>query len=117
MSKQKRGMFRRILDVGRKLMGKPVTHHYDDHFGDSPEMRRQKTPRYRMGKYERETKPSVAPPCRPGTITYHDKLVRHFGRRKAEGYRHCIQRNMHSALPTEEDFDRTVPWGFLKPHV
>lgn len=24
------------------------------------------------------------PPCHPGTIAYHDKLVRHFGRREAD---------------------------------
>jgi len=115
MSKQKRGMFRRIVNAGRKIAGLPVTHQYDDPVIGigAPEERRKKSP----GRYKyrpvKELGPKVLP-CEPGTIEYHDKLVRHFGRRRAEGYRHCIQRGMHSALPTAQDFDDNVPWGFLK---
>ncbi len=39
------------------------------------------------------------PPCEPGTITYHDKLVRHFGRRKADEIGQRIQRGDVDNLP------------------
>jgi len=101
------GMFRRIADQFNKALGRPVTHQLPDPvFRPVAEVRKRRKP----GK----AKPKRALPCEPGTITYHDKLVRHFGRRKADGYGECIQRRMMSALPTEQDFDAAVPWAFLK---
>lgn len=61
-------------------------------------------------------KARVAPQlqCEPGTVVYHDKLVSHFGRQKAEGYRIAIQRGHLNLLPTEQDFIDNPPWAFLK---
>ena len=99
------GIFRGIQKAVAGLFSK--TKHYPDpvfrELRDRPEGKR---------KFEREAKPTVAPPCDPGTITYHDKLVRHFGRRRADGYNECIQRKMMSALPTPEEFDAAVPWAW-----
>ena len=52
------------------------------------------------------------PPCQPGTITYHDKLVRHFGRRQANRYGKLIRAGELDALPTAEDFAANPPWRF-----
>ena len=39
----------------------------------------------RLKPVNRQGSPRLGrPPCDPGTITYHDKLVRHFGRREAD---------------------------------
>lgn len=74
--------------------------------------------RSRLGtKVNRRGKTRTAIPCVPGTITYHDKLVKHFGRRRAEGYRVAIQRGHLNCLPTEKDFRNNPPWGFVKPQV
>lgn len=42
------------------------------------------------------------PPCEPGTITYHDKLVRHFGRREADRIGRLIQARKMDGLPFTE---------------
>lgn len=56
-------------------------------------------------------------PCDPGTITYHDRLVRHFGRKKADAYGRLIQSGDLDQLPTEEDFRSQMPFGWVKPHL
>ena len=105
MSKQ--GMFRRIVDTARKAMGMPVTHHYPD-----PESYVKPAGTGRR-KFVRKAKPKSRIPCDPGTITYHDKLVKHFGARKALGYRYAIQSG-YQCLPTEQDLADNPPWAFLK---
>ena len=117
MTKQKRGIFRRIVDAGRKVIGLPVTHHYADPMFQDPRYRRKKRAlnHFSSGRFVVERiKRDAVPPCEPGTITYHDKLVRHFGRRRAAGYRQCIQRGFLNLLPTEQDFADNPPWAFLK---
>ena len=116
MSKQKRGMFRRLVDAGRQAIGLPVTHHYPD-----PVLRdRRRVPTrkksHSRGRHKRRVKEAAhrALPCEPGTIVYFDKLVRHFGRRRADGYHECLQRKMMHALPTEQDFADNPPWAHLK---
>ena len=68
--------------------------------------------RDRYRKYEQPKR--KVPACEPGSIHYHDKLVKHFGARKAEGYRQCYQRGFLNLLPTEQDFIDNPPWKFLK---
>lgn len=108
-------MFRRVLDTARKAMGLPVTHHFDDPvISRMPHTAPVRSRRFRRGKlrFRDVTKPTMA--CDPGTIVYHDKLVKHFGRRKAEGYRIARQLGHMSCLPTEQDFINNPPWAFLK---
>lgn len=115
MSKQKRGMFRRILDVGRKTLGLPVTRHYADPAFRDPRLRKKKRAygHAQQGRWRGKELVRRLPPCAPGTITYHDKLVRHFGRRRAEGYRIAIQLCHLSCLPSARDFRNNPPWAFL----
>lgn len=119
MSKQKRGLFRRMIDTVRRSVGLSVTHHYaDPAFKDArgiPQRKKKRTHGTGSGRW-RPTRVTVrrALPCEPGTIQYHDKLVAHFGRRRAEGYRQCIQRKFLNLLPTEQDFADNPPWAFLK---
>ncbi len=48
------------------------------------------------------------PACTPGTITYHDKLVRHFGRRYADKIGLLIRQGKLEFLPSAADFARTA---------
>lgn len=125
MSKQKRGMFRRMVTAmmsAMGLMGMPVTHRYPDpKLRDSSGVPRRKKKRAhghlshgRWSPWRRRALVLHMPPCEPGTIVYFDKLVAHFGRRRAEGYRQCIQRGFLNLLPTEQDFADNPPWEFLK---
>ena len=94
------GMFRRIADGFKKAIGRPVTHNYPDPVMPSPEDRAPKAGRYRIGKV-REARPSAVPPCHPGTITYHDWLVRHLGynRRLADGYLYAYRNGYNIKMP------------------
>lgn len=126
MSKQKRGIFRRMIAMVAMTMGFAITHHYADPvFRDSrgiPQRRKKRAHNHISRGRFRRTRALVlkAPPCIPGTISYHDKLVRHFGRRRADAYGRVIRhRNdfgnldqLH-LLPTEQDFRDTPEWGFL----
>ena len=116
MSKQKQGMFRRMLDAGRKAMGLTVTHYYKDPVLRAP--------------LDRVRKKSWSPakvrvkrvlPCKPGDILFYDKLVCHFGRRQVDRYGRMIQHRdefgQHDQLhllPTEQEFADNPPWAFLK---
>jgi hypothetical protein len=97
------------------VFGRPVTHHYPDPKTRDPRDRKKKrgtgsgSRRFAVERIKR----SVAPPCHPGTITYHDKLVRHFGRRQADKYGRCIIAKQLDLLPTAEDFAANPPWAFL----
>ncbi len=118
MSKQKRGMFRRMVDTIRRSVGLSV-HYPDPVLRDSRGIPQRKKKRAHghvsRGRFRRTRELSLkAPPCIPGTITYHDKLVRHFGRRKAEGYGMAIQLGHLSCLPSAQDFADNLPWAFLK---
>ncbi len=113
-------MFRLIAATIMGIIGMRVTHHYDDPvFKDSRGIPQRKKKRahghHSKGRWSpgRETA-RKAYVVEPGHIAYHDKLVRHFGRRRADGYGECMQRKMLSALPTKHDFDAAVPWAFLR---
>jgi hypothetical protein len=114
MSK-KQGMFRRIFDTARKAMGLPVTHHYPDPVARVPKGRRRGVKRF--GR-KNDVRPMLRrghlgpPKCEPGTITYHDKLVRHFGHREALRYRRCLIAKQPELLPTPEDFRANPPWAW-----
>ncbi len=119
MSKLKRGMFRRLITTIAMTLGFTATHHYPDPvFKDSrgiPTRRKKRAHGVSSGRFTVERiKRSRAPRCEPGTITYHDKLVAHFGRRRADGYREGIQRKMMSALPSAQDFADNPPWAWLR---
>ena len=92
MSKQKRGMFSRMMATMAMAIGMSVTHRYDDPSFYTPENRRRKKRGTGSGmgrqlKIGQKRRWHTMPRCKPGTITYHDKLVRHFGRRLGTGAR------------------------------
>ena len=103
------------------LTGRPQTKHYDDPvFKDPRDRRKKRSSGVSSRRFTVERKKLTAPPkCRPGTITYHDKLVRHFGRKKADWYGRLMQHrdkfgrldNLH-LLPTAEDFAANPPWAW-----
>lgn len=116
MSKQKRGMFRGFIATMAEFLSQLKfwgggSKYYADPLLRDPYSR----PRSRKGtKYRGKVRVRPTLPCEPGTLRFHDKLVAHFGRRRAEGYRQCIQRKFLNLLPTEQDFADNPPWEFLK---
>ena len=108
----KGGTIRRIANNFKRLLGRPVTTHYKDPVITDPRDRRKK----RGSSHSKAVTSSTASSlrvCVPGTIQYHDKLVKHFGRRQAEKYRRLIQSNCLDQLPSDEDFAANPPWAFL----
>lgn len=106
------GTFRRVADGFNRLVGRPVTHNLLD-----PRDRKKKrgtgsgyAVQRKVGQKRRWRSP---PPCIPGSITYHDKLVRHFGRKEADKYGRCILAKQLDLLPTAEEFAANRPWAFL----
>ena len=121
MSKQKRGMFRRIVDAGRKMMGLPVTHRYADPMFQDPRYRRKKRAHgVGSGRFTVErVKRNRPPPCEPGTRTFHDKCVRYYGRKKADQIGRDIQHkdefghyDRRDRVPTEANFAALTPWAW-----
>jgi hypothetical protein len=111
----KGGTFRRIADGFKRLVGRPVTSHYKDPVLRDPRDRQKKRGSGSGGLNKGlQSTALLRPASAPGTIGYHDKLVRHFGRRMAEGYRIAIQRGHMNCLPSEQDFSEHPPWAFLK---
>ena len=51
-------------------------------------------------------------PCRPGTMTYFDMLVRKFGRRQADKYQRCLIAGQPDLLPTPELLAATPDWAW-----
>lgn len=84
----KGGAFRGLIVAVSGLIAgfglqKSEANHYPDPILKDP----YKKPRRRKGTRfaGKPGKPRYGyPPCHPGTIAYHDKLVRHFGRREAD---------------------------------
>jgi hypothetical protein len=114
----KGGTIRRIANTFKRLMGRPITTTYKDPLplrGDPALVK--KPGRYRRRK--NDTRPMMKrgnlgpPPCDPGTITYHDKLVRHFGARKARKLGKMM-RLQPDLVVTEEDFLAHPPWAHLR---
>lgn len=112
-------MFRRIVDTARKAMGLPVTHHFPDPVMRMPHSKPTRAKHFSRGKhrYRDVTKPQI--PCVPGTITFHDKCVKYYGRRKAEqirrDFQHKDQFGHHDRLdrmPTEANFAALKPWAW-----
>jgi len=103
------GIFRRMaLRVKEKITGKPagVERSHPDPMLRAPEKRTR----------SRRSKPTVRRrtlSCEPGTIVYHDKLVKHFGSRQARKYGRIIQAGQMDLLPTEQEFQDNPPWAYL----
>lgn len=116
MSK-KQGMFRRMADSARRLMGRPVFH--DDPVLVDPRLRKKKRAHGHGSGRWRPSKVAAraAMSCDPGTIRYHDRLVRHFGRKKAEEFGRLIQKGDLHLLPSDEGFRVRRPFGWVKPHL
>jgi hypothetical protein len=121
MSKEKRGMFRRIVDVGRKMMGKPVTHHYPEPVAKDPKERKKKrasggsSGRFAVERIRRHR----YPPCEPGTIAFHDKCVRYYGAKKARQIGRDLRHKDRlgnldrlDRVPNEANFAALTPWAW-----
>lgn len=116
----KGGTIRRIASKFTDLFTRNKTNQYPDPVLSSSRrgMPHSKKPRTRVR--QNDTRPllrrgNLGPPkCEPGTIAYHDKLVRHFGRRQAEKYRRIIQAGQLELLPTADDFSAHPPWQHLR---
>lgn len=107
MSKGKRvGLFRRLIDAGKRFVGRPVVHKYDFPLPKVPKRRGRGRVRLR-----RRHQPM---PCHPGTITFHDLLVRKFGRRRADQYGRLIQEGRLDLLPSAQELADTPDWAFVK---
>ena len=117
MTKQKRGMFRRMIDVARRSIGLPVTHNFSDRIlsGDPRDRKKKRgngssyAVQRKVGQKRRWRSP---PPCIPGSITYFDMLVRKFGRRKADKYQRCLMAKQPDLLPTPELLVATPDWAW-----
>jgi hypothetical protein len=115
----KGGTIRRIASKFSDIFSEKKTHQYPDPVVSAHRvgMPHSKKPRARRGR-KNDQRPVmrrgnlVAPKCDPGTITYHDKLVRHFGRRQADKYGRILNAGQLDLLPTEEDFANNPPWAF-----
>lgn len=110
-----KGIFRAILATFAGLMASPRAKHYPDPIIRSPENRRRKKRAHGVssGRFRVERKKRRAY-CNngPGTIGYHDLLVRHFGRREADKYGRCIQAKQLDLLPTIEEFEANPIWAW-----
>jgi hypothetical protein len=110
----KGGTIRRIANTFRGLVGLPTKNKYE-----TPQLQDPRDRAKKRGSGQRSSRRatrsigSSAPACRPGTITYHDKLVRHFGRRKADKLGRMM-RLQPDLVVTEQDFLDNPPWAFLK---
>ncbi len=114
MSKQKRGMFRgMIAAIGAFFSGLNPWRARGKYYAD-PLLRDPYTRSRKGSRQPGKAKAKRVLPCDPGDIRYHDKLVKHFGRRRADGYSQCIQRKFLNLLPTEQDFADNPPWAFLQ---
>ena len=111
MSRSKRlGLFRRMIDAGKRFVGMPVVHKYDFPVTKVPKRRGLRPSRIRS-RLRRRHQPM---PCHPGTITFHDLLVRKFGRKRADAYGRLIQEGRLELLPSAQELDDTPDWGFVK---
>ncbi len=114
----KGGTVRRIANTFRGLVGLPTKNKFADPVLREPRERRKKRSGGRTGR-KGDVRPMIKrggiKPAggRPGTIGYHDKLVRHFGRRQANKYGRCIIAKQLDLLPTAEDFAASPPWAHL----
>lgn len=110
-----------MLDAGRKAMGIPVTYKYSDPEFQDPRTRKKKRAHgVGSGRFTTQSrKLSAVPPCDPGTITYHDMLVRHFGHRFANDFRRRFIASVSGSLPrselvlpTKQEFSDNPPWAW-----
>jgi hypothetical protein len=110
----KGGTIRRMANTFRGLVGLPTKNKYADPVltDERDRTKKPQSAKRRSHKATRSTASSVLP-CERGTITYHDKLVRHFGRRKADKLGRMM-RLQPELVVTEEEFAANPPWAFLK---
>ena len=83
------GVFRGIIAAAAMLFArfranKVRTNHYPDPITRDPYARPRSHTSTKRNSHRQGPPRLGRPPCDPGTITYHDKLVRHFGRREAD---------------------------------
>lgn len=108
--------------VGATLGFGPRIHSYPDPVLGSPESRRPRRNRYRR---KNDTRPMIKrgnlgpPPCDPGTVTYHDKCVRYYGRKKADQFHRDFQHkndlgvyDRRDRIPTAANFAAMTPWAW-----
>ena len=97
-----------MIDAGKRFVGMPVVHKYDIHISNKPK-------RLGRGSTKRRLRRRHQPmPCHPGTITFHDLLVRKFGRRRADAYGRLIQEGRLELLPSAQELADTPDWAFVK---
>lgn len=112
----KGGTIRRIANTFRGLVGRPTKNKYADPELKEPRERRKKRSGGRIGR-KGDVRPMIKrghlgpPRCEIGTITYHDKLVRHFGARKARKLHRMAM--SQPELAADLDFSAHPPWAFL----
>lgn len=91
------GMFRRAADTFKRAIGRPVTVKLPD-----PVFNSDHEPARVVRRLRGEPKKRLRrPPCTPGTITYHDWLVRELGydRRLADGYQYAYLNGYTVKMP------------------
>lgn len=108
-----RNTFRRAKQLFKKQPAGPVTREYADPVLAMPHTHNKARFRFKQLRNVRNKIPS----CDPGTISYHDRLTRHFGHKKALEYGRLIQSGKTHLLPTDEDFLNAKPFGWVKPHL
>ena len=108
-----KGTFRGFVNKVRRTFG--LSRKYADPVFQDPRDRKKKRAHGHAQRARWRVKESVRKglPSDPGTITYHDKLVRHFGRRRADAIGRLIQQRKMDQLPSEQDFIDNPPWAFL----
>lgn len=126
MTKQKTGMFRLIIAAMAGAIWKPIPkgkYYPDPAFVNAPDAPRRKKRTSGSGQARfrnARVRAKRVPKCEPGSFRYHDKLVRHFGRRAAERYGRVISSRKLTAsqrqlqLPTDQDFADNPPWAYLQ---
>ena len=96
----------------------PKAKHYPDPILRDPALHR-KPARTRRRKHDQRPmikRGHIGPPtnCEPGTITYHDMLVRKFGRREADKYSRCRQAGQLDLLPDAAMLALHGDWDWLR---
>ena len=118
----KGGTIRRMANMFNKLMGRPTRNIYKDPvFADPRDRKKKRASGVSSGRFAIERKPRMArPPCEPGTITFHDKCVRYYGRKKADQIHSDWQhkdrlgnRDRLDRIPSLANFAAMRPWAWL----
>jgi hypothetical protein len=115
----KGGTIRRIASKFSEVFSTNKAHQYPDPVLSANQrgMPHSKKPRARRGR-KHDVRPMIrrghlcAPLCEIGTIAYHDKLVKHFGARKARKLHRMAM--LQPELVKDLDFSAHPPWAHLR---